>query len=239
MKKTSLFLLATLLYLVAYSATIDEVMERVEKNMVRTKVTYLSTMKVSSEEGVRTMRMKMYVKDEANVLVEVIESSEGGKSRFLKKDDAMWLFIPSAGRSVLIKGHMLKEGFMGSNFSYEDISEARKIRDIYSIELEEDSLYYILTMTAKVDNAPYKMKKSYVTKDNYLPRREEIYSSSKRLLKEFEIEDYKEINGIYIPTKVLMRDLLQKNMSTEITYESIDMSTKIPDSYFTKVYLER
>ncbi|PIP14405.1 MAG: hypothetical protein COX48_01055, partial [bacterium (Candidatus Stahlbacteria) CG23_combo_of_CG06-09_8_20_14_all_34_7] len=115
----------------------------------------------------------------------------------------------------------------------------RKLRDIYDIELEEDSLYYVLTMTAKVDNAPYKLKKSYVMKDVFLPKREEIYSSSNRLLKELEIVDYIEIEGINIPTKLFMRDLLQKNNFTEITYKKIDLTTKIPDSYFTKTFLER
>ena len=239
MKKLILILNAVFLFTVVFSMTVDEVMERVEKNMVRTEATYLSTMNVVSEDGERVMQMKTYVKDEGNVLVEILESSEGGKSRFLKKDDAMWLYIPAAGRSVLIKGHMLKEGFMGSDFSYEDISENRKLRDIYDIELEEDSLYYVLTMTAKVDNAPYKLKKSYVMKDAFLPKKEEIFSSSKRLLKEFEIEDYKEISGMNVPTKIVMRDLLQKNNSTVITYDKIDLTTKIPDSYFTKTYLER
>jgi len=239
MKRIMIVFASMFLSFATFSITMDEVMEKVEKNMIHTKVTYISTMKVTSDDGERTIKMKMYVKDKANVLVEVIESSEGGKSRFLKKDDAMWLFIPAAGRSVLIKGHMLKEGFMGSTFSYEDISEVRKLRDIYDIELEEDSLYYVLTMTAKVDNAPYKLKKSYVMKDVFLPKREEIYSSSNRLLKEIEIVDYIEIEGINIPTKLFMRDLLQKNNFTEITYKKIDLTTKIPDSYFTKTFLER
>lgn len=239
MKKIFLAVLTFILSLASFAMTVDEVLERVEKNMVRTNATYVSTMKIFSEDGERSMQMRMYMKDEKNVLVEVTESSEGGKSRFLKKDDAMWLFIPSAGRSVLIKGHMLKEGFMGSNFSYEDISENRKLRDIYEITLEEDSLYYILTMKAKTDDAPYKLKKSYVMKDAFLPKKEEIYSSSNRLLKEFIIEDYKEMNGINVPTRILMRDLLQKENYTEMTYDKIDLTTKIPDSYFTKAYLER
>lgn len=239
MKKTIFLLLLAFIFTSASSMTVDEVMERMEKNMTHDNIIYLASMNIKTGDGIRTMQMKMYIKNENNVLVEILESTEGNKSRFLKKDDAMWLYIPAAGRSVLIKGHMLKEGFMGSNFSYEDISENRKIRDIYSIQMEEDSLYYILTMTAKTDDAPYKLKKSYVMKDAFLPKREEIYSSSKRLLKEFEVEEYKEIGGINIPSKIMMRDLLLRDDYTEINYTHIDLSTKIPNSYFTKTYLER
>ncbi|PIP14271.1 MAG: hypothetical protein COX48_01715, partial [bacterium (Candidatus Stahlbacteria) CG23_combo_of_CG06-09_8_20_14_all_34_7] len=92
MKRIMIVFASMFLSFATFSITMDEVMEKVEKNMIHTKVTYISTMKVTSDDGERTIKMKMYVKDKANVLVEVIESSEGGKSRFLKKDDAMWLF---------------------------------------------------------------------------------------------------------------------------------------------------
>lgn len=215
------------------------IIQKVEKNLSVKNVIYKARMVVDENESKRSMDMVIYVKNEKNVYVEVLSSTDGNRSRFLKKDNSMWLFLPTAGRSVLIKGHMLKEGFMGSAFSYEDISERRKLTDIYSIDLSEDDNFYILSMKAKVDDAPYKLKKSYVRKDIYLPYKEEIYSSSGRLLKEFFIEDYEKIKNIYFPKKIIMKDLLQSNNITTVEYTEIDLKDNLSDSYFTKTYLER
>ncbi|HAF07401.1 MAG: outer membrane lipoprotein-sorting protein [bacterium] len=237
-KKIILFL-SLIFSILLFSYDTDYILERVEKNLSVKNVIYKAYMKIEDEESTRMMELLLYFKDERNVYVEVTSSSDGNRSRFLKKGNSMWLYLTPAGRSVLIKGHMLKEGFMGSSFSYEDISENRKLREIYDITVSEDEKYYILEMRAKVDDAPYKFKKSYVRKDIFLPYKEEIYSSSNRLLKEFYIEEYEKIKDIYFPKKVVMKDLLQKKNFTTVEYREIKLKDKLSDNYFTKTYLER
>lgn len=239
MTKKIILFLSLIFSILLFSYDTDYILERVEKNLSVKNVIYKAYMKIEDEESTRMMELLLYFKDEKNVYVEVTSSSDGNRSRFLKKGNSMWLYLTSAGRSVLIKGHMLKEGFMGSSFSYEDISENRKLREIYDITVSEDEKYYILEMRAKVDDAPYKFKKSYVRKDIFLPYKEEIYSSSNRLLKEFYIEEYEKIKDIYFPKKVVMKDLLQKKNFTTVEYREIKLKDKLSDNYFTKTYLER
>ncbi len=239
MAKKIIFLLSSIFSILLFSYDKDYILERVEKNLSVKNVIYRASMKIEDDENTRDMELLLYIKDEKNVYVEVISSSDGNRSRFLKKDNSMWLYLTSAGRSVLIKGHMLKEGFMGSSLSYEDISENRRLRDVYDINVIEDEKYYILEMKAKVEDAPYKFKKSYIRKDIFLPYKEEIYSSSNRLLKEFYIEDYEKIKDVYFPKKVVMKDLLQKKNITTVEYKEINLKDKLSDNYFTKTYLER
>lgn len=239
MTKKNLFLLSIFLFIIIYGETLENIIDKVERNLSVKNVVYKAKMKIEESDNIREMELLLYIKDEKNIYVEVLTSTDGNRSRFLKKDNSMWLYLTSAGRSVLIKGHMLKEGFMGSSFSYEDISEKRKLKDLYDISLIEDEKYYILEMKAKVNDAPYKYKKSYVRKDIYLPYKEEIYSSSNRLLKEFYIEEYEKIKDIYFPKKVVMKDLLQKKNITTIEYKEISLKEKLSDNYFTKSYLER
>ncbi|MEO0281580.1 MAG: outer membrane lipoprotein-sorting protein [candidate division WOR-3 bacterium] len=238
LKKVFLFL-SLILTILVFGETLESIIDKVEKNLSVKNVVYRAKMNIEESDNTREMDLLLYIKDEKNVYVEVLTSSDGNRSRFLKKDNSMWLYLPSAGRSVLIKGHMLKEGFMGSSFSYEDISERRRLKDIYDISLVEDEKFYIFEMKAKVNDAPYKYKKSYVRKDVYLPYKEEIYSSSNRLLKEFYIEEYEKIKDIYFPKKVVMKDLLQKKNITTIEYMDISIKDKLPENYFTKSYLER
>lgn len=237
------FLLCSLIFLAsvhaAWSESLEEVLSGVEKNMQVKNVVYSAEMRVFSEDGERDMSMSICVKDENNVYIEVNESSVGHTSRVLRKDGSFWLYIPSAGRSVRIKGHMMKDGFMGSDFTYEDMSEYRKLEEIYDITMEETDSLYILTMTASAEDSPYKMKKSYIRKDVLLPSREEIYSSSGRLLKQFEILEYVKISGLNIPSKILMKDMLKQKGHSEITYTDIKILKNLDSKYFQKTYLER
>lgn len=223
----------------ANTETLENVLERVERNMQVKNVIYTAVMNVVSAGEERSMSMGIYIKDENSVYIEVNESSVGHTSRVLRKDGQFWLYIPSAGRSVRIKGHMMKDGFMGSDFTYEDMSEYRKLEDLYDITMEENDSLYILTMNAAAEDAPYKMKKSYIRKDIYLPSKEEIYSSSGRLLKEFEVLEYAEKDGRNIPSRILMKDMLKQGGYTEIIYNEIKILKNLDSKYFQKTYLER
>ena len=239
MKRYMPLLIMILIFQSVHAITVDEIIAKVDTNMVSNNMIYKAKMTVSDPDDTREMTMDIYFKDADNVLIEVIESSTGHTNRVLKKDGQMFLYIPSAGISIKIKGHMIKEGFMGSDFSYEDISENRKISDLYDTELIESDSMYIINMKAKVNEAPYKIKKSYIRKDIFLPMREEIYSSSERLLKVFEILDYKKIGSKYIPTNMTMKDMLKEGSMTQIIYTDVKIKDKLDDKYFQKSYFER
>lgn len=239
MKKNIVIIIILCSFVSIWAITVDEIIEKTDRNMVSKNIIYKANMIITENEDVREMAMDIFFKDENNTLIEIIESSTGHTNRVLKKDGQMFLYIPSAGVSIKIKGHMIKEGFMGSDFSYEDISENRKISELYDTELIESDSMYIIYMTAKVNEAPYKIKKSYIRKDVFLPIREEIYSSSERLLKVFEILDYRKIGDKYIPTDMIMKDLLKQGSMTEIIYTDVKIKDKLNDKYFQKSYFER
>jgi len=134
-KHFSIFILFILISTAVSAIEMNSVLEKVQNNMQIKNVIYSAVMTVEEDGSKREMEMKIYIKDENNVYIEVLESSVGHTSRVLRKDGQFWLYIPSAGRSVRIKGHMLKDGFMGSNFTYEDMSEYRKLQDLYNILL--------------------------------------------------------------------------------------------------------
>ena len=225
--------------LIINALSVDDIIDKVDNNMVYKDMKMTATMNVMEDGEERSMTMDIYMKDEENILIEITASTSGHINRFMKKNDQMWLYIPSAGQSIRIKGHMLKEGFMGSDFSYEDMAENRETSELYSMELLEDDTLYIIKLTAKSPDAPYKMKMEYIAKEIFLPVKEEIYSSTGKLLKEFYISDYKHINGKYIPTRMNMVDQLKQGSTTEILYDDISLNAGLPESYFQKAYLER
>ncbi|MFO8061662.1 MAG: outer membrane lipoprotein-sorting protein [bacterium] len=239
MKKILIIMILLLSYVLSSAITVDEIIEKMDRNMVFENMKFDAEMTIKEDSDIRTMKMDIYMKDENNVLIEINQSSTGHINRFMKKEGQMWLYIPSAGRSIRIKGHMLKEGFMGSDFSYEDMSENQHSDELYSLDLTYSDTLYVVDMKAKSKEAPYKHVKAYIRKDIFLPVKEEIYSSSGRLLKEFFIEDYTEKQGRYIPTEMRMHDNLKQDSYTKIKYTDVEMNAGISNQYFTKTYFER
>ena len=53
--------------------------------------------------------------DKNNSLVEFTNSQDRG-TKFLKREDDLWMFFPDAEEIIKISGHMLNQGMMGSDF---------------------------------------------------------------------------------------------------------------------------
>ncbi|HOL57925.1 MAG TPA: outer membrane lipoprotein-sorting protein, partial [Spirochaetota bacterium] len=143
-----------------------------------------------------------------------------------------------------ITGHMLKESVMGSDLSYEDMTENNTLSAQYNAKIVEEITYdgknvWVLELTAKTKNVSYPKRKLWVEKDIYLPLKEELYSLSGAALKENKIIKYEKIKGKNFPVQIETRDLLRKNSKTEFIMKNIDLDVKIPDSVFSLKNLKK
>ncbi len=90
--------------------------------------------------------------DKKNALVEFTNPQDRG-IKFLKREDNLWMFFPDAEEIIKISGHMLNQGMMGSDFSYQDIMESDNLTDLYNFEIVgkaqsplpmiNDSIFYL------------------------------------------------------------------------------------------------
>src|SRR3982751_5718707 len=87
-----------------------------------------------------------------------------------KTDDERFLFLPSLGRVRRIAGSEAQESFVGSDFTYEDIS-GRKFDDYTYMLINEtaaNGTAYTLESLAKDPNAKFPRVVSTVRKDNFV-----------------------------------------------------------------------
>jgi outer membrane lipoprotein-sorting protein len=92
-------------------------------------------------------------------------------------------------------------------------------------------------MEAKVPDVDYPKKKIWVRKDNYLPLKEQSFSSSGTLMSTRYSLSYQRVDGHYIPIKQIMVDEFEKGNKTLVEIKNIVFSP-IPETVFTKAYLE-
>ncbi|HHW13140.1 MAG TPA: outer membrane lipoprotein-sorting protein [Firmicutes bacterium] len=160
-------------------------------------------------------------------------------TKFLKRGDELWMFFPEAEDLVKISGHMLNQGIMGSDFSYQDVMESDKLTDLYNFELIGEEVVdgrpcYVLEGTAvEGKEVSYYRRKSWVDKERFVGLKEELYARSGRLLKVMTVTKVAEIAGRWYPVESVMEDKLRRDTRTEFIIKAIEFNPQIPAGTFT------
>jgi hypothetical protein len=152
----------------------------------------------------------------------------------LKKD--LYIYLPDIDDVVRISGDMLKQSFMGSDLSYEDIMEEDPLR-YYKVKSERDTLmgtqnFKMLELIDTTGTAPYYRVIMFVDTVKNIWIKEELYTKSGRKIKEVEALECRRVKGKYYPVSVIMRDLRLKDSYTKFFLNEIDFDITIPTYYF-------
>jgi len=162
----------------------------------------------------------------------------------LKLENQLWIYSPSTDRTIQISGHLLRQSVMGSDLSYEDMMDDRKITDVYSAKVTgEETLdgrkTWVLELTAKVADLAYHRRKMWVDAERYVPLKEELYAKSGQLLKRTTLSNVQKIQGRWFPLNVVYKDMLKAGEGTEFKMTSVKFNQDIPASMFTKAALKQ
>ena len=237
----SLILLSILLFSFSTSSfaiTAEEIIDKRDENEYFESARIKAKMIITN--GGREMTKEMIsISDGENAYVEFTNPRDKG-TKYLKKGDNLWMSFPDAEEVVKISGHMMNQGMMGSDFSYQDIMESTKLTDLYNFEvIDEESIYqgrktYILEGTAmEGKEVSYYQRKIWIDQERFIALKEELYAQSGRLLKVSTVNEVEEIDGRYFPLRSVMENKLRENTSTEFVVEEISFNPEIEDDTFT------
>ncbi len=99
----------------------------------RDKSSYsVSEMIIHRPDWKRTMTLRIWTQGMKDALVRVITPKKDKGNATLTKNDKMWNFSPKTGRVIKIPSSMMNQGWMGSDFSYRDISKGDDIVEQYT-----------------------------------------------------------------------------------------------------------
>jgi outer membrane lipoprotein-sorting protein len=139
---------------------------------------------------------------------------------------------------------MLRQSVMGSDLSYEDMMDDRKLQEVYNAEITGETsidgrICYQLQLTAKVDDASYESQKLWIDKARYIPLKQELYAKGGQLLKRITLSEVERVEGRWFPMKMVYKDMLKQGGGTEFQVTSIRFNQNIPDYIFTKAALKQ
>ena len=244
MKKISLLLLAGCVF----ALTGDELALQMEnrKTPADSKVDLLMTL-INKKGKTRSSSLRSITKDDGEKqIIWFLSPADDKGVAFLKiehddRDDEMRIWLPSFKKIRRISSKKRSDSFMGSDMSYEDLS-SRQL-DEYTFTLIGQEVYdsvscHLLKSIPKEHiRTEYTRHVTWVDSTLLIPLKEESYDKSGQLLKE-KYFSYTIIKEYQILTKVHVTNI-QKNHSTTLNFENIELDTELSDDLFHERYLKR
>lgn len=203
------------------------------------------TMKIVRPTYERTISFKSWSKGtEKSAVLITAPAKEEGQS-FLKLDRDMWTWNPVISRMIKMPPSMLSQGWMGSDYTNDDLLNQRSVvvdynhKIIGSEKLENQDCYKI-ELDPKED-APVVWGKIifWITKKDYLLLKSEYYDEDGYLVKTELGEKIKSMDGRVIPTVYELIPADKPGNKTIVIMDNIKFNANISDNFFTQQNMKR
>jgi outer membrane lipoprotein-sorting protein len=220
------------------------ILEKVDKNMSSKNRVMESEMTINGKRTSRTITSRTWSEGTKKSFTEYLSPASEQGTKMLKLEGQLWIYSPSTDRIIQISGNMLRQSVMGSDLSYEDMMDDRKLQDLYSEKLTGNEEIngrntLIVELVAKVEDVAYYRQKLWVDAERYVPLKQELYAKSGQLLKKIEFSDVRNANGRWFPFVITYKDMLKDGKGTEFRITNIKFDQEIPDYIFTKAALKQ
>ena len=238
----------------AHGATVEEIMKKSQGAYYYPGSDYKAriTMRLVARSGQERMREMAFLRKnygvqggEQKYFIYFYQPADVKDTTFMvykypNKDSDRWLFVPSINMVRRIAAQDKRSSFVGSDFTYEDVS-GRNINDDDHVLVKEERLgssdTYVVKSTPKAQDVDYGYKLSWIDKKTYLPMKEEYYDKRGELYKVFTADAVKDIKGFPTVVKRTMKNL-QSGHWTEVVTSNVDYNIGLEDSLFSERFLK-
>ncbi len=168
-------------------------------------------------------------------------------TRFLQKendgrDEDKWIYLPALKRVRRIAASDGEKSFMGTDMTYDDMSNRDVDQDTHELLGEEQvgtwDCYKVKGQAKDPSDSQYSYRITWFDKATWYPVKVEMYDKSETLVKVMTVEKLEQISGYWTPMEVKMANV-QTGHSTVVTMMKIVFDEAIADRLFTTNYLEQ
>jgi len=228
----------------AQQPSAETILENVDRNLSSQNRIFKSKMVIHGRRGSRTVAARSWAESDEKAFTEYLAPAREKGTKMLKLKDKLWMYAPATDRTILISGHMLRQSVMGSDLSYEDMMEDKKLTDHYAAvvvgtEPFDGRACWVLELSATSKEVAYARRKIWVDQERIIPLKEELFAKSGKLLKKLELTDVVRLDGRWFPKRMLFKDVLKKGKGTEFIIDEIQFDQQIPKYIFSKAALRK
>lgn len=190
----------------------------------------------------RTSSLKTWTKGSKRTLVRFTAPAKDAGNASLTLTDDIWSYSPKVNRVIKIPPSMMTQSWMGSDFSYDDLSKSDHIVDEYKHTLlkeekVEGKTVYVIESVPNPDAAIVWGKEILKIRDDHILLERSFYDQDGKLVKSMLASEIKIQGGKLYASKVRMVSIEAKDEWTEVVNKEVKFGINISDSIFTQANL--
>ncbi len=198
----------------------------------------------TKDKGVDTLKLQFFispadVKDTGFLTVDYYAG---------EKDDDQWLYLPDLHKTKRIATSDKSSSFMGSDFSYADMTDRVLDEWTYTLlkedDIDGDKVWLIQALPASKavkDRYGYKKSILFVRQDIFLVARAIHLLNEGQKIKYMESKKIEQIDGIWVATERWMKTTVNKRTThrTILKWNNVKFNTPLDEAYFSIRQLEK
>ncbi len=204
------------------------------------------TMTIVRPSWERTITFKVWTMGDAYSMTLITSPAKEKGQAFLKRETEMWNWMPTINRMIKLPPSMLSDGWMGSDYTNDDIlKESSIVTDFTHTLLGEevigDTMCWKIALTPREDAAIVWGKIiKWISKDGaYLMLKSTYYDEDEVLVKTEYGKEVKTIGGRTLPTRIEVIPADQEDQKTVLITNAIEFNVPIEEAFFSQQRMKR
>ncbi len=164
-----------------------------------------------------------------------------------EKDDDQWLYLPALRKTKRIASSDKSGSFMGSDFSYSDMSsrplDHYQYKIMKEVVINGNPAWQIesLPNPEEIERTGYRRSILFVRKDNFVVIRAVHWKEKGGITKFLDVKKLEQIEGIWVPTEIQMTSRKGKEVRHRTVLFSLNTRFNQPmkEDWFTMGQLEK
>lgn len=247
MKKSILFLVViftTTFVAFAQTESAIEIIRKADEKQRGFCSETFTTMKIIRPKWQREVKFRGWGRGyEYNLTLIEFPAKEKGQS-FLKRKKEMWSWNPTIERMIKLPASMMSQGWMGSDYTNEDILKESSIVNDYTHEIVGSELIngvdcYKIELIPKPNVAViWGSMSKWVSKKGYMQMKTEFFDENKTLVRTDFSYDIKRMDDREIPTRMEIIPADKEGYKTIIIIDNIRYKIDIKEDFFSQQNLK-
>ena len=201
----------------------------------------IGSMTIHRPDWERSMGFESWTKGEEKSLVRFVAPPKDAGNSSLTVKKTTWSFNPKLNRVIKIPASMVNQSWMGSDFSYRDISRGTEIVNDYTHTLirEEESegkKVYVIESVPKEDAAVVWGKEILHIREDLIFVQHEFFDQSMKPVKRLQALDVRVMGGKVVAKRIRMSKVGEDEW-TEVDHSKFEFDLPYPDSMFATASL--
>ena len=196
------------------------------------------TMTVHRPNWERSMTMKGWTRGDDEGLVRFVAPAKDAGNATLKKGDNTWVFNPKLNQVIKLPASMLAQSWMGSDFSYNDLSKSNELLTDYTHRIvgqkrENGHVVYTIDAIPKPGAPVVWGKLQVVVRDDGVMLGESYFDQDMKVVRRMTTDKVAQLGGRPYPVTMTMKPAREPRKWTRIETTSGKFNIGIPGYLFT------